>query len=97
MILTIQGFYDGSVKLFDLREDKFKINEFVIDEGSATHTDPVWHVTWQENTLENHKCFYSTSSDGRVIQWILKKVVEEELFENKFFSFYLIFRVIVFE
>jgi len=36
------------------------------------HTDPVWQVRWNSDTSKNLN-FYSISSDGRVMNWILMK------------------------
>lgn len=36
------------------------------------HTDPVWQVLWNADISKNYN-FYSISSDGRVMNWIMMK------------------------
>lgn len=36
------------------------------------HTDPVWQVSWNPDISKKYN-FYSISSDGRVMNWILMK------------------------
>ena len=65
--------------IYDLRlNNKFKIDKFVFDKEVRGHIDPVWQIKWQKDTIENYRSFFSLSSDGHVINWVLKK--------NKIFS-----------
>lgn len=36
------------------------------------HTDPVWQVRWNPDVSKNYN-FYSVSSDGRIMNWLLMK------------------------
>ncbi len=59
--------------IYDLRVgNKSKPDHFEFDKNAHRHTEPVWYVKWQKNTVDNHRTFYSISSDGTVINWILK-------------------------
>ncbi len=60
--------------IYDLRINN-KVDRFVFDKEVKTHIDPVWCVKWQKNTVEDYRAFYSISSDGMIINWILKQNV----------------------
>lgn len=72
--LLAVGLYDGVVLVFDIRN---KTNRQPIYQSSIKtkkHTDPVWQVKWNANpTSADVHNFYSISSDGRVMNWILMK------------------------
>ncbi|XP_074651802.1 dynein intermediate chain 2, ciliary-like [Tubulanus polymorphus] len=70
--LVAAGFYDGSVGVFNIIENKaMPIQMSTAKNGK--HTDPVWQVRWQKDDIDNNMNFYSVSSDGRVVCWTLVK------------------------
>ena len=71
--MFLKGFYDGSVKIYDLRENENKM-DISFTENIESHYDPVWQIKWQKDNSDNNKNFYSISSDARVINWVLKRV-----------------------
>merc|ERR1712136_9936 len=76
--LVCVGFYDGSVAVFNVLEQK-ETPVYKSTAKSGKHTDPVWQVKWQKDDLDNNLNFYSVSSDGRVVSWTL---VKDELVYN---------------
>jgi len=70
--LVCVGFYDGSVAVFNVLEQK-ESPVYKSTAKSGKHTDPVWQVKWQKDDLDNNLNFYSVSSDGRVVSWTLVK------------------------
>ncbi|KAF5893989.1 dynein intermediate chain 1, axonemal, partial [Clarias magur] len=70
--LVAVGFYDGSVAVYNLKEDKpqpvYKSNA-----KTGKHTDPVWQIKWQNDDIDKNHNFFSVSSDGRVVSWTLVK------------------------
>ncbi|XP_061545052.1 dynein axonemal intermediate chain 1-like isoform X2 [Phycodurus eques] len=67
--LVAVGFYDGCVCVYNLKKKGLDPQyKSTIDTGK--HTDPVWQVRWQNDNSLN---FYSVSSDGRVVSWMLIK------------------------
>lgn len=69
--LLAVGLYDGVVLVFDIR-NKSKQPIYQSSIKSKKHTDPVWQVKWNAVQSEYNN-FYSISSDGRVMNWILMK------------------------
>ncbi|XP_072517913.1 dynein, axonemal, intermediate chain 1, paralog 2 isoform X2 [Salminus brasiliensis] len=70
--LVAVGFYDGSVAVYNLKEDGTQpIYKSAAKTGK--HTDPVWQVKWQKDDMDNNHNFFSVSSDGRVVSWTLVK------------------------
>jgi dynein intermediate chain 1, axonemal len=69
--LLAVGLYDGLVLVYDVR-NKNKQPIYKSSIKTKKHTDPVWQVKWDPNTSKNLN-FYSISSDGRVMNWILMK------------------------
>eukprot|EP00918_Siedleckia_nematoides_P049891 GHVU01109260.1.p1 GENE.GHVU01109260.1~~GHVU01109260.1.p1 ORF type:complete len:711 (+),score=130.97 GHVU01109260.1:17-2149(+) len=70
--LVAVGFYDGSVGVFNIVENKTEpVYQSTAKNGK--HTDPVWQVRWQKDDLDNNLNFYSVSSDGRVVSWTIVK------------------------
>lgn len=70
--LVCVGFYDGSVAVFNVLEQK-ESPVYKSTAKSGKHTDPVWQVKWQKDDLDNNLNSYSVSSDGRVVSWTLVK------------------------
>lgn len=65
------GMYDGVVCVYDIR-NKNKLPIYTSTIKSKKHTDPVWQVKWNPD-ISKYYNFYSISSDGRVMSWILMK------------------------
>ena len=81
--LLCVGLYNGNVMVFDVRtKNKQPIYKSSI--RSKKHTDPVWQVKWSPDSQKYN--FYSISSDGRVLKWILMKdqLECEEVFKLKY-------------
>lgn len=81
--LLAVGLYDGVVLVYDVRE---KSKEPIYRSSIKTnkHSDPVWQVKWNSD-ISKHLNFYSISSDGRVMNWIMMKdkLEPEEIFRLK--------------
>lgn len=43
--------------------------------ATGKHADPVWKVQWVDHTAEHGEALVSISTDGRVSQWSIKKVM----------------------
>ena len=71
--LICAGLYDGSVAVFNTAEAT-NAPKYVSSSKNGKHTDPVWQVKWQKDDLDGNMNFFSVSSDGRVVCWILSKV-----------------------
>ncbi|KAK3524261.1 hypothetical protein QTP70_025852 [Hemibagrus guttatus] len=70
--LVAVGFYDGSVAVYNLKEDRAQ-PVYKSTAKSGKHTDPVWQVKWQNDDIDKNHNFFSVSSDGRVVSWTLVK------------------------
>lgn len=69
--LLAVGLYDGVVLVYDVR-NKNKLPIYQSSVKSKKHTDPVWQIMWNPD-ISVYYNFYSISSDGRVMNWILMK------------------------
>lgn len=69
--LIAVGLYDGIVEVYDIR-DKERKPMYKSSVRTQKHTDPVWQVVWSPN-ISKEQNFYSISSDGRVMNWIMMK------------------------
>lgn len=69
------GLLNGDVNVYDVRREG--ANWGVPVETSAGmhggHTDPVWHLKWIVKGVERLETLVSISTDGRVLEWNLKK------------------------
>jgi WD40 repeat protein len=69
------GLLNGDVNVYDVRREG--ANWGVPVESSAGmqggHTDPVWHLKWIIKGVERLETLVSISTDGRVLEWNLKK------------------------
>merc|ERR1719407_86678 len=83
--LIAAGLHDGQVCIWDLRKPQDKP---VLESGSSTsthndrkHTDVVWDLQWVDRGADKvpRTFFASTSSDGRVLQWTMKKGLEQTM------------------
>lgn len=70
--LICTGFYDGSVAVYNLCNIKHPLIQRCTAKNGK-HTDPVWEVRWQKDNLEGNASFFSISSDGRVVEWVIVK------------------------
>ena len=43
--------------------------------GAGKHTEPVWKLKWVDRGQDRGEQLVSISTDGRVTQWALKKVL----------------------
>uniref|UniRef100_A0A8C6LFE0 Dynein axonemal intermediate chain 1 n=1 Tax=Nothobranchius furzeri TaxID=105023 RepID=A0A8C6LFE0_NOTFU len=70
--LTVVGFYDGCVAVYNLKK---KSLEPVCKGTPKTSllTNPVWQVRWQNDDIDNNHNFFSVSADSRVVSWTLIK------------------------
>jgi len=83
--MVAAGCHDGSVMLWDLRRQS---DEPVLRSGSSAsaqndqkHTDIVWETRWVEQGPDKQppEVLVSVSSDGNVLQWSMKKGLEQQL------------------
>jgi len=75
--LLAAGLYDGTVCVYDIRKDEAKPT---LESGAANgkHTDPVWALRWVDHGAERGgEHLVSISTDGRVMQWNMKKGLEQ--------------------
>jgi hypothetical protein len=70
--LIATGHYDGTVAVFDTRNEEDKP---VLESGQTTskHTDAVWQVQWINKPGRDGELIVSISTDGRVTAWDVKK------------------------
>lgn len=83
--MVAAGTHDGSVMIWDLRRPS---DQPVLRSGSSTsqqndqkHTDIVWETRWVDQGPEKQppELLVSVSSDGNVLQWSMKKGLEQQL------------------
>jgi WD40 repeat protein len=83
--LIAAGLHDGQVCIWDLRKPQSKP---VLESGPSTsthsdrkHIDVVWDLQWVDKGPDKvpRTFFASTSSDGRVLQWTMKKGLEQTM------------------
>ena len=60
------GLYDGSVSIFNVRENK---HTYLFNSYPTKHSEPVWSIKWMENDVEDRLRFCSIAPDGRVSQF----------------------------
>ena len=61
------GMYDGSVSIFNVRENK---HTYLFNSYPTKHSEPVWSIKWMENDVEDRLRFCSIAPDGRVSQFV---------------------------
>jgi dynein intermediate chain 1 len=69
--LLAVGLYDGVVLVYDVR-NRNKLPIYSSSVKTKKHSDPVWQIMWNPD-ISIYFNFYSISSDGRVMNWILMK------------------------
>jgi len=69
------GCLSGDVLVFDVRRDGENWGKPIESSSgiSGGHTDPVWQVKWVPRGTERIETLVTVSSDGKVLQWTIKK------------------------
>lgn len=78
--LLAVGLHDGTVAIYDVRrDDNGVLLAPVVDSENCAgkHMDPVWQVQWVDKGIERGESLVSISTDGRVVEWSMKKGLEE--------------------
>jgi hypothetical protein len=78
------GTYDGIVAIYDLRKkDGTPVAENGADskkDNSGKHSDAIWEVNWvgkgSKGGSDKGEGLVSISSDGRIVEWSMKKGLE---------------------
>jgi dynein intermediate chain 1 len=70
--LMAVGLYDGSVCVYNTG-NKTASPMYRSTAKTGKHADPVWQISWQNNSEDDNLNFYSVSSDGRVVSWTIVK------------------------
>lgn len=73
--LIVCSDYQGEIMIFDLRNE----NQNPIADSSEVkdkHTDIVWECKWIERPNDKNEIIITSSSDGKVKEWSLKKGLE---------------------
>lgn len=73
------GFYCGNVAIYDVRNPKDPMPVAKTSVSTGKHNDPVWKVQWIDSNSDHGESLVSISTDGRVTQWFLKKVGNENI------------------
>eukprot|EP00607_Mallomonas_marina_P008937 CAMPEP_0182422554 /NCGR_PEP_ID=MMETSP1167-20130531/8285_1 /TAXON_ID=2988 /ORGANISM="Mallomonas Sp, Strain CCMP3275" /LENGTH=1009 /DNA_ID=CAMNT_0024600719 /DNA_START=93 /DNA_END=3122 /DNA_ORIENTATION=- len=72
--LLALGLYNGDVDVYDVRRENDWGRPVQSSSGmEGGHTDPVWQVRWVMKGQERQEILVSISTDGRVLEWNLKK------------------------
>jgi len=72
--LLALGLYNGDVDVYDVRRENDWGKPVQSSGGmDGGHTDPVWQVRWILKGQERIETLVSISTDGRVLEWNLKK------------------------
>eukprot|EP01041_Mallomonas_annulata_P001489 gene1489-2870_t len=72
--LLALGLYNGDVDVYDVRRESDWGKAMQSSAGiEGGHTDPVWQVRWIAKGQERVETLVSISTDGRVLEWNLKK------------------------
>lgn len=73
--LIVVSDYQGEIMIFDLRSNS---NKPIADSSEVKdkHTDIVWECKWIERPNDKNEIIITTSSDGKVKEWSLKKGLE---------------------
>lgn len=73
------GLYDGIIAIYDIRKGG---DQPIADskELDLKHLDAVWDVNWVQkgNTADKGEGLVSISSDGKIIEWSIKKGLESQ-------------------
>lgn len=72
--LLALGLYNGDIDVYDVRRESDWGKPVQSSGGmDGGHTDPVWQVRWITKGQEGGETLVSISTDGRVLEWNLKK------------------------
>jgi dynein intermediate chain 2 len=73
--LIASGSYNGSVCVFDLRQNQVKGNlrPSLTSVLENSHHDPVYDLSWATGSRAGNE-FFSTSTDGRVLWWDMRNL-----------------------
>ena len=73
--LIVASDYQGEIMIYDLRNPQ---NRPMADSSEVKdkHTDIVWECKWIERPNDKNEIIITTSSDGKVKEWSLKKGIE---------------------
>lgn len=83
--MVAAGAHDGSVMIWDLRRPSdapvLRSGSSVSSHNDQKHTDIVWETRWVDQGPDKQppELLVSVSSDGNVLQWSLKKGLEQML------------------
>ena len=83
--MVAAGTHDGSVMIWDLRRPSdtpvLRSGSSVSSHNDQKHTDIVWETRWVDQGPDKQppELLVSVSSDGNVLQWSLKKGLEQML------------------
>lgn len=79
--LLAVGTHDGAVAVYDVRRDENGrvLSAALLDSDNTPgkHMDPVWQLKWVDKGIERGESLVSISTDGRVVEWSMKKGLEE--------------------
>lgn len=78
--LLAVGMREGAVAVYDVRHDEHGILAAPVLDSENTpgkHMEPVWQVQWINKGNERGESLISISTDGRVVEWSMKKGLEE--------------------
>lgn len=68
------GLSNGDVNIYDMKRQEHWETPVETSNGMhGCHTDPVWYLKWITNATERTETLVSISSDGKVLEWNLKK------------------------
>ncbi|KAM7343034.1 dynein intermediate chain 2, ciliary isoform 1-T1 [Cochliomyia hominivorax] len=68
--LIAVGLYDGNVAVYNLK-DNYKEPLYFSDGVNAKHIECVWEIKWGPDMADGEINFYSVSSGGRALNWVL--------------------------
>ena len=73
--LIVVSDYQGEIMIYDLRNNS---NKPIADSSEVKdkHTDIVWECKWIERPNDKNEIIITTSSDGKIKEWSLKKGLE---------------------
>lgn len=73
--LIVVSDYRGEIMIYDLRNNS---NKPIADSSEVKdkHTDIVWECKWVERPNDKNEIIITTSSDGKIKEWSLKKGLE---------------------
>ncbi|CAM9678749.1 unnamed protein product [Chrysoparadoxa australica] len=71
--LLAVGMYDGTIAIYDTARTAPSTPVVESSTSAGKHTDPVWQVKWVNKGVERGESLVSVSTDGRVVEWSMKK------------------------